>query len=309
MGSSCLVASCLIVPNLLLQLALMFTRFPGTLLDYNSRQQLLVEQIPYALFILEKSEGRKNVFLTEHTLLFVRRGQKIIHFADNMLTVDKNQLVFLKRGLYTMSEYIPDGETFEVLLLFIPDAFLQQFVLSQGMAAHPAAAPAHVLIPSTTLLESFAAQYVTYFGHRAPTLHYILALKIQELFLLLLASGAAAQLRVFLPALAHGAPLDLDLIVRQHVFEPVTIPELARLAGRSLASFRRDFESRYQMPPHRWISAQRLQQARLLVRTTPKSIAVIADECGYESVSHFIRRYKKEFGQTPASSRSQKATN
>lgn len=288
----------------------MFLRFPGSLPGYHPRQSLVVGQIPYALFVLEKSEGQKSVFLTEHTLLFVRRGHKRLHFTDDVLTVDKDHLVFLKRGLYTMSEYVPEGETFEALLLFIPDAFLQQFALSQELPRGPVAAAAtHVVVPATALLESFAAQYASYFGHSAQALQYILALKVQELFLLLLASGAAAQLREFVQALAHNSPVDLDLIVRQHVFQPVTIPELARLAGRSLASFRREFESRYHMPPHQWISAQRLRQARLLVHTTPKSIAEIADACGYESVSHFIRRYKQAFGHTPASSRSEKAMN
>jgi hypothetical protein len=48
----------------------MFIRFPEIVPGYQKNQTLIFGDIPYAFFSIQKTEGRKTVFLTEHTLLF-----------------------------------------------------------------------------------------------------------------------------------------------------------------------------------------------------------------------------------------------
>jgi len=45
---------------------------------------------------------------------------------------------------------------------------------------------------------------------------------------------------------------------------------------------------------------RRLRKAAQLLQTTDKTVQQIADECGFESLSHFSRYFKAKFGITPS---------
>jgi AraC-like DNA-binding protein len=281
----------------------MILRFPETVPGYDKSRTLAFEKIPYALFSVEKNEGKKTVFLTEHTLIFILSGEKQIYLPDETLHVSDNKIIFLKRGIYAMSEYFPKDENFEALLIFIPDTFLKKFILgNQGNPIHQSQ-QSYVIITSNDLLDSFKNHYKAYFGKSLNNLQYILDIKLQELFLLLTSSSNNSIVLNFINSLVYNNPVDLDFIVRKYLFQPITIPELARLSGRSTASFKRDFERQFATSPRQWINQQRLKQAKLLLGNTTKNINEISLECGYDSVSHFIRIFKTEFGETPSNAR------
>ena len=126
-------------------------------------------------------------------------------------------------------------------------------------------------------------------------------------FLLLLAGPRQQSVLAFMQQVVYAQPRDIAYIVKQHLFQPLTVAELAKLSGRSLASFKRDFQQQYQCAPKRWINGQRLSYAQTLLQTTSKQVAEIAVECGFESIPHFIRIFKQTYGFTPNSGRAKKA--
>jgi len=285
----------------------MFLRFPDIIPGYDKTSILAFDNIPYATFILEKEEGHKNVFLTAHTLLFVLQGEKLVHIGDDIVRVGPHAAVFLKRGVYTMSEFIPAGDRFEALLIFIPDCFLEKFMLNNPVGQIEKNNLPYYRLAGHTLLDSFTVQYKDYFGQRVSNLQYILDIKLHELFLLLTSSPENKTFSHFIHSLAPGPGLDLDLILRQFLFHPLTIPELAKLSGRSVASFKRDVEERYGFSPRQWINREKIHQARMLLLNSRKTVSEIAYDCGYENVSHFIRLFRKEFGDTPSGIRKENA--
>jgi len=104
-----------------------------------------------------------------------------------------------------------------------------------------------------------------------------------------------------------AAPEDLEFIVRTYLLQPVTLEEMASLSNRSLASFKRDFQRHYQSAPRQWINRQRLEHAQMLLNNTDRQVSDVALACGFESVSHFIRIFRKAFGVTPRALRAKKA--
>ncbi len=89
-----------------------------------------------------------------------------------------------------------------------------------------------------------------------------------------------------------------------HIFDDISIDELAALCNRSLTSFKKEFKRVFLMPPHQWFIRQRLMHARMLLISTSKSISQIGSECAFPNTSHFIKLFKKEYGMTPATYRS-----
>lgn len=97
---------------------------------------------------------------------------------------------------------------------------------------------------------------------------------------------------------------NFEQLMYDHIFDDISIDELAALCNRSLTSFKKEFKRVFLMPPHQWFIRQRLMHARMLLISTSKSISQIGSECAFPNTSHFIKLFKKEYGMTPATYRS-----
>lgn len=285
----------------------MLLRFPQLTNDSN-KDVLQSTSLPVARYRQATAAGKRTSFITEHTLLFVLQGHKLLHIGEQTYTAEAGHLMFMKRGIYTLSEFVPDGLDYQVLLLFFTDDFLKKFLHSNHFIATKAvSAGTHLVVPSNELLDSFKTQFMGYFGKNIDGLERLLQLKLQEVLLLLLSGPHKQQVLDFLQSIVFGQPLDVGYIVKTHLFQPLTLEELAKLSGRSLASFKRDFQQQFQCPPKKWINEQRLAHARMLLQHTDKQVTEIALECGFENIPHFIRIFKQEYGVTPNADRAKKA--
>jgi AraC-like DNA-binding protein len=277
----------------------MLQRFPNSKTKPDD-QYLEINHIPYALLTVEKTTGKKNVFLTEHTLLFVLNGTKIIHIGDENHSFKNDELVFLKKGIYVMSEFIPENEKFEVLLIYVPDNFIRKFhsKFPQKTDTDTVKNMFICKLHNNPLLQSFKQQYKYLFGIQNDNSQYILENRLEELFLIL--SGAKDG-KIFLRFSSSlvNQKADIGFVVNENLFQPINIEEFAKLSGRSLAAFKREFEQYFHTSPRKWINQQRLKRANEMLRYTSLNVSEIASECGYENVSHFIRIYKNGFGETP----------
>ena len=114
------------------------------------------------------------------------------------------------------------------------------------------------------------------------------------------------ETRGFNPRHIHFSRLQSVLAyIREHLGEDLSVAVLARQATVSVAHFRRLFQQAMGTPPHRYVLATRLEQARNLLAVTQLPIAQIADECGFSSQSHFTASFKAAHACTPAEYRGQ----
>ena len=284
----------------------MLFRFPPSPVDPGDPSFLAMDTATYAKYKQVNRSGVRNVFLTEHTLVFTISGSKLLHLPDQVLNIGPNSVVLLRRGIYLMAEYLEKGLDFEALMLFLPVSLLREFIAQHKPELSGEKQDSFcVILPANELLTGFRDQYRYYFGKQLRDMEQLLFVKIKELLLLLLATEQRAQVLSFLSSVIKEEPEDLAFIVRTHLFQPLTLEELASLSNRSLATFKRDFQRHYQASPRQWINRQRLQHAQLLLQTTEQSVSDVAMACGFENVSHFIRIFRREFGVTPQTIRTQ----
>lgn len=247
----------------------------------------------------ETSAGKRTVMMTEHTLIFVIKGVKLLHFANETVRVSPGEVFLLRKGIYVMAEYIEEGLDFEALMLFLPGGLLRTMTTLKR-AGVTLENDRCLKFPATALVDAFKQGVRQYFFQRPLHLERLLPLKQQEILWLLLSGPQGHLVQAFIQAAIRAEAPDIDHIVREYLLQPVTIAELATLANCSLAKFKRDFQQRYQCAPRQWINEQRLQHARMLLQNTGKQVAEIALDCGFESASYFIRLYKNNYGHTPA---------
>jgi AraC-like DNA-binding protein len=89
------------------------------------------------------------------------------------------------------------------------------------------------------------------------------------------------------------------------VARDTSLDELAELCGMSRSHFIRAFRQVTGMPPHRWLSRQRVTRAKGLLRETKMPITEIALTCGFADQSHLTRVFSKIFGISPGAWRRQ----
>jgi len=85
--------------------------------------------------------------------------------------------------------------------------------------------------------------------------------------------------------------------------EPVTLDDLATLVGLSRYHFCSAFHRSVGMPPYQWLRAQRMHEAKRLLRDIRLPIIEIALRVGYETPAAFARAFRAVAGVSPTAFR------
>lgn len=93
------------------------------------------------------------------------------------------------------------------------------------------------------------------------------------------------------------------LCMEQHIEEKVGIETIAENVGLSRRQLERVFQNKTGISPAAAYEKIRMKKALLLVERTSKSLIEIALEVGFESSSHFCRKFRANFGSTPTALR------
>ncbi len=98
---------------------------------------------------------------------------------------------------------------------------------------------------------------------------------------------------------------DWLITVLGHINETpaLALSEIAEAAGMTEVQLRRGFHRYLGTSPHAYLTRARLDAARRLLETTSDSVAVVAGQVGFESLSYFTRLFKRTFGVPPAAYR------
>ena len=81
------------------------------------------------------------------------------------------------------------------------------------------------------------------------------------------------------------------------------IADFAKLCGKSLSSFKREFKNKFNTTPSRWLINKRLDHSKTLLLGTNLTVSEVGYECGFKNNSHFIQAFKKVAKVTPNSYR------
>jgi AraC family transcriptional regulator len=121
---------------------------------------------------------------------------------------------------------------------------------------------------------------------------------------LILSLGGALLSRAGEAARAVPPPLDDRRLARAaehveaHLAEPLSLTEMAAVACLSPWHFNRAFRAATGLPPHRYVTARRVERAKRLL-ATDMALIEVAMACGFSSQSHFGEVFKAQTGATP----------
>jgi AraC family transcriptional regulator, exoenzyme S synthesis regulatory protein ExsA len=254
-----------------------------------------------ALFKLHKDVSNSEGMLSENTLLFVLNGVKTFHFPEGDLIINANDFVLLRRGTYYMSNLTASDKYFKALMLCMDDKFLKGFLQRhfEGELPSEPSKYAPVVFHCSDMVTAIRDSILKYLESQNDSTSKLMELKLEELFLLILAGNYKNDLLTFLHQLFDTTSNTIEYVVKENLFKPFTLNDYSKLCGMSLSSFKREFTRHYDVSPREWINNERLNQAHLILQNTSKNVSEVAFECGFESPSYFIKLYKSKYGFTP----------
>ena len=247
------------------------------------------------------ADQRGGMFLKDHMLLFVLEGVNQITHGKSTYTVHKNEMVLLKKNIsitYDKTGSADTGEMYDSVMFFLKDEFLLDFMKMSGIKTIQTEELASVnVMPVKEPLLSFIISIKAYFNGSAKIDKGLVRIKIMELLYDL--AQTDQNLLMQLIQLRKQVVGDISHIIEENYMNPLKLEEFAYLSGRSLASFKRDFNIIYKTSPAQFLKEKRLNKAQELLTTTDWPVTEICYAVGFENVSHFVRIYKEFSGKTP----------
>jgi AraC-like DNA-binding protein len=163
-----------------------------------------------------------------------------------------------------------------------------------GLAGVPYFAAPHVIDPAIAAAFSRMTQSLAKAPHEGLRAEVLL-----RAFFDTLLARHGEQARLALPRKAGLASLQrVKDYIRAHYARPLTVTELANVAGLSRAHLTRSFTAAFHTPPHVYLNAVRIARAQVLLRSS-MPLAEVAALCGFADQSHFARRFKGSVGVSP----------
>jgi AraC family transcriptional regulator, exoenzyme S synthesis regulatory protein ExsA len=251
--------------------------------------------------IMDSQVTQKEGYVSTHAITLVLQGQLHVENDKGFLAnVHAGQMIFLPKGIYMISDIIPNNDVFEaVVFLFVEDV-IANFIESIKLKHTKDKCVSHLILNYTKEIQSYTESLLAVYSSAKNAHRGLTKLKLMELLHLIGSSTQPAD--CFLGALStlnNKEKKSLNAFMEANFHKPLSIEDYAYLTGRSLSSFRRDFISQFGISPKQWLIEKRLDHARKLLSKNHTTVTDVAVEIGYDNISHFVKAFHKRYGIPP----------
>jgi AraC family transcriptional regulator, exoenzyme S synthesis regulatory protein ExsA len=265
-------------------------------------KQLTCNEILITQYDCLQEKKIQDIYSQMNFIAYVISGSRTFFQPGYHIEMTEGKCAFAKKGGWLAEKNA--GEGWCVLTFFIPDNYLRQFFRDyqatlpvKNIQKEATRQMIELNVSETT--ESCFDSMAAYFTQAALPAENLLELKFRELLLNILGNPANKELLIYLNTLAASDRQSLEEIMEANYTYNLPLEEFAKIAHRSLASFKREFNEIFKIPPGRWLIQKRLDYASTLLHTSKKSVNEIAFESGFENTTHFSRVFKNKFNVSP----------
>ncbi len=157
-----------------------------------------------------------------------------------------------------------DGTPFKSISIFLVQASLKEYSEEHDLRAQGAyRGEAMIKLSGDPFIKSYFDSLLPYFDQPNRLSPTLVKLKTKEAIELLL--RARSSLKNFLFDFTEPFKIDLEAFMNKNFAYHVPLAQFAKLTGRSLATFKRDFQKTFAASPEKWLLMKRLDHAHFLI--------------------------------------------
>jgi len=273
---------------------------PQLLYQHKNVKKIMVDGLSSIVHkSIDTIDTETDHYLATHVISIVLKGKLKIqtYYEAEQFLASQNQVIFIPKGRYMISDIIPENEEFEAVFFFIEDDLISSFLESKKDVIN--VDRFSLIMEYSEQLKFFTETLLVLYENDTNKYKEITKLKLLELLHIFYNSKQKSNFLKVLQSLQTITRRNIREIMELNFDKPLLVEDYAFLTGRSVSSFRRDFKRNFLMSPKKWLTNKRLEKAKVLLSTTNFSINEISLEIGYENVSHFISLFKRVYKETP----------
>lgn len=256
--------------------------------------------IAYSCYFTRNREGEQ--FAPEHVFSYQISGTLTISNGEKEHVFKAGDYRFIRRNqLIKFIKQPPADGVFKSISVYLDQPTLRNFAMEHGYQAdHSKSQDAGPIIAlqGGSLVKGFMDSLMPYSEDDQLIDDALQALKVREAIMILLRSSPVMKDILF--DFSEPGKIDLEAFMNRNFHFNVQLNRFAYLTGRSLATFKRDFEHIFHTSPSRWLQQRRLQEAHYLIKEKGRMASDVYLEIGFEDLSHFSFAFKKMYGIAPS---------
>jgi AraC-like DNA-binding protein len=258
-----------------------------------------VPQIVYSCISKRMVEG--ELFIRQHVVDYIISGTSEVYFGGKSHLFKAGDFRFAIKN--RLSKFVkqppPGGEYRSISICIDQDTLLE--LKDQFRPGITAAGQHHdnvFLLKPNLLFKNYIDSLLPYLEHSQHMDGELVKIKIKEAVFVFL--GANPELKNVLFDFSEPGKIDLQAYMNEHYHYNGDLQHFAYLTGRSLSTFKRDFEKIYHTTPSRWLLQKRLEDAHYLLKEKKIRASEVYLEVGFKDYAHFFVAFKKLFGLAPS---------
>lgn len=269
----------------------------GTYLQYIKCNSLVI-----ATSVETSNCSEHSVYYPDHLLIYVQQGQSNFRHKNQLYTIEKDAFCLIKKytALTCFKTWSKDEDGFKMIAFMLNDEFIRKVsaklppMLNEKQAMDKPFLP---VSPNSILLGLMSSLEIYIKGKQniAPDI-----VELKTLESLIGIARENTNILNFLSDFSRPSKAELPVFMEHYFTQNISLNELAKLSGRSIATFHREFKRTFNTSPHQWIKERRLHKAKELLIRTNRKPSDIYIELGFEDLAHFSRSFKKYFGKNPS---------
>ncbi len=254
--------------------------------------------ILYSCYSQKSSEGEQ--FVPEHIFGYTFSGTNQIYIAGQNHTFNAGDFRLLRRNeLIKFTKQPPPGGEYRSISICMDQETLHEISEEYDLRMDkPYSSDQSFPLQPNPLFKNYIDSLTPYLNGTSEINKVITRLKVKEIVMILLETNP--MLKNVLFDFSEPGKIDLEAYMNQNYKFNVDLNRFAYLTGRSLATFKRDFERIYHTSPNRWLQKKRLADAYYLLKEKGWKTTEVYLEVGFKDLSHFSFAFKKAFGISPS---------
>ncbi|MGN0115676.1 MAG: helix-turn-helix domain-containing protein [Acutalibacteraceae bacterium] len=246
-------------------------------MDNHNLTNMIITEL-CGVYVCEKKSGTVSVMCDRQSigLSFKIYGKSEFYQNGKTYISDSKTVIFLPKGASYSAKTVSDSEcivvNFNAENADFSDELLQIPIAAENIDA---------LISE---LKALSAAHSDEFGQ------YRCMSKLYEIFELLFCHNAKSD--------GSALGLVIEYIDSNIGKANITNAELAAVVGYSEVYFRKLFKRRFGISPIQYVISRKISYAKQLLNGQYR-IAEVAEKCGFNSVYHFSREFKRQTGKSP----------
>ncbi|MBB5637681.1 AraC-like DNA-binding protein [Pedobacter cryoconitis] len=258
--------------------------------------EIIFDKLVYSC-AFEKYQGHEE-FIPEHFLGFQLSGETHAFHAQGNVVVTENKIVLVRKNqLIRTIKYPSKIGKYQFISITLDKETLQQYAIENKIVVEKRYDGKQKMFfePNDFLLNYFIS-LTPYLNKQKEATPRLADLKIREAIELLLQCNPDFKSILF--DFSEPYKIDLEEFMNQNYMFNVPVESFAKLTGRSLSGFKRDFTKIFGTTPKHWLREKRLDEAHYRIKHKKQKPADIYLDLGFENLSHFYFSFKQKFGVT-----------